>query len=292
MIFRLTSLAQDVEFGGGIGLSINLGTHIDRIGVSAKFYALYDFVQINAGSRLHYNFKSLGPRLSGAELQTNIGLTIAFGYKNAHYKNQFISAISNQSKRPYSFSYSYLRYFDQVETSQASGIMAIGIDRVQLVLENDLFGEQGEDKYRTSAFKIAYTDSVHQFAIKTILWTGNKGVAVENSDYPSRFGYRDLSKSQYGKLSHGILAVDYKQLVGFQQVASISYGIDSEKIRHIFQNRLIHDMIFLPKAWVKTVNHHIPMLDTEGSPYIFKENQKIKKMKYYSNFGINSESFY
>lgn len=60
--------------------------------------------------------------------------------------------------------------------------------------------------------------------------------------------------------------------------------MDSESIRHGFQNRLIHDLIFLPKKVERTTPHY-PRLDQYGCPVFDKES--IRPNKLFLQWGIN-----
>jgi hypothetical protein len=60
-------------------------------------------------------------------------------------------------------------------------------------------------------------------------------------------------------------------------------GIDSERIRHAFQNRLMHDLIFLPKRFPRKTPHY-PMLDQDGCPTFDKT--AVRKSKLYLQGGV------
>jgi len=78
----------------------------------------------------------------------------------------------------------------------------------------------------------------------------------------------------------------------FGQFFSISTGIDHEKIRHFFQNRVIHDMYFMPDGINPSRNLHYPMLDTEGNPFLFLKDQLLKKPSFYLQLGANTHELY
>jgi hypothetical protein len=136
------------------------------------------------------------------------------------------------------------------------------------------------------------------FGINNLLWTGANGKRINDANYPSRFGYMDLTNAQYGNLSHGILGFQFQYLstknyyAYGNQTIQFNAGLDAEQIRNVIQNKIIHDMYFLPKAWQKTKNAHIPMISEDGNPYLFKENQKIKKPSLYLNGALNPSLFY
>jgi hypothetical protein len=68
--------------------------------------------------------------------------------------------------------------------------------------------------------------------------------------------------------------------------------VDSEKVRHIVQNRFIHDMDYLPEQWVATENPHVPMRDADGGQYLFKEGQTLKPAEPFLEFSMNPSLFY
>ena len=83
-----------------------------------------------------------------------------------------------------------------------------------------------------------------------------------------------------------------KQLFPYQQVAQANFGVDDEHIRNVIQNKLMHDLPFLPQKWMQTEQPHIPMLAEDGKQYLFKENQKVKPTELYFNVAMNSSLFY
>lgn len=145
---------------------------------------------------------------------------------------------------------------------------------------------------------LQYRNKNISIGINNLLWTGANGKRVNDENYPSRFGYMDLTNSQYGNLSHGLLGLQF-QFVPIKnyypygkQTLQFNAGVDAEQIRNVIQNKLIHDMYFIPKAWQKTKNAHIPMISNNGEPFLYKENQKIKKPSLYLNGALNPGLFY
>jgi len=59
----------------------------------------------------------------------------------------------------------------------------------------------------------------------------------------------------------------------FHQVISFQTGLDSEQIRHAFQNRLSHDLILMPKSYPRNTPHY-PRLNEAGVPIFKKEERK------------------
>jgi len=136
-----------------------------------------------------------------------------------------------------------------------------------------------------------------RFAINTTLWHGNthgpNARRIKDSgDYPCRHGYKDLSATHCGRFSHGIMALQVQQMLPYTQTAHLGVGIDSEKIRHFWQNKLIHDLLLFPASWENAHNPHYPMLDENGAPYLFKEDQVLKPSRFFFDLGLNPTLFY
>lgn len=297
LMFYSTSKAQVIEKDGwGIkgGISINIGTHFQRIGLMVQGYYFNSFVQSNAGVQAYYNFKTLGPKVKSWEVVPNIGAHIYWGSQEEELFNPDFSTISIQSMSPYAFGYSFKYYWDTKGTSQPSGLITVNIQNVIFSTENDIFVMAGEDKYRTGSLTLQYHNDMFAFYVTSLMWTGarNKTKLIKSSDYPAPFGYLNVSESKYGKISHGTLAIGARYSMNYNQTASAEIGFDSERIRHFFQNKVIHDMPMFPKKWNKADNPHYPMLKEDGNPYLFKEGDKLRKTKFYFQTGLNQPIFY
>ncbi|MEL6867034.1 MAG: polymorphic toxin type 23 domain-containing protein, partial [Bacteroidota bacterium] len=108
-----------------------------------------------------------------------------------------------------------------------------------------------------------------------------------------RYGYRDLSATEWGIYSHGILALEWQYgALPFQQIAATALGIDAEAIRHILQNKIIHDGLSFPNRPFSSPNPHIPMLDQNGAPYLFHPDQEIRSARFFGQFALNPPLFY
>ncbi len=51
-------------------------------------------------------------------------------------------------------------------------------------------------------------------------------------------------------------------------------------------------MPVFPKKWNKSENPHYPMLKDDGTPYLFRKGEKVKKTKFYFQLGMNQPIFY
>ncbi len=289
------SLLYTQEYFIAYGVSFNCGTKINRLGLFVQGGLVADYFQLNIGCRTYYNLSTFGPSKPGFELQTNAG--VLFGYGGLRKRaSKFYSSIENQTLYKNSIAFSYNYYFDKQNTSQPTGLLALEFSKFSIWHENDLFGKSAADKYRTAAFKFAYTDTVFRLAVNVKMWTGDtKGQPrVRNNSYPARAGYIDMSEETFGSFSHGILSLQADYALPYSQFARIDMGIDSEKVRHVFQNKIIHDWIFIPENWLKpeSYNLHIPMLDKNGRQYLFNSDQQIENTQFYINFSGNPGLFY
>ena len=288
-LFFCTPLqASDWNAGATIGLTVYLGNKTDRIGLFAGAWVRYDFVQANPGIRFYYNFKNLGPPGRYWEFDSYGGILLAWGKRDST-DNPFITNVSNHTMRRYSFAYSYNLYGDGTSTSQKTGTIALQFNKVSLITENDLIGDN-KDRFRTAAATVQYRHESTVVGITVILWTGEKGDRIVDTDYPARRGYK--TQGRFGRHSHGILCMQAQQYLGYGQNAQASAGIDAEQVRHVFQNKIIHDWAFLPARWVKNSSSHVPMLDTEGDMYLYQPGQEIRKPTPYFNIAANPALFY
>ena len=147
--------AQTEEWGGKLGLSIQLGTHIDRIGVMYQLYYFKNHVQISQGADLRFNVKNLGPK--GAYPEFKIQLGFQGHWLNGTEKKYLINEFSNLSSFRNSLGYSFYVYLDTKGMSQTAGAIHGQFDDFVFALDNDALGlNQIDDKYRTGGFYLGY----------------------------------------------------------------------------------------------------------------------------------------
>ena len=146
---------------------------------------------------------------------------------------------------------------------------------------------------RTGAIQTEYRDGDMKAGLSAILWTGNPRGAKRagDTDYPARFGYKDLSDRLYGKFSHGVLSLQFQKKVPYFNCARIEAGIDAEQVRHLLQNKF-HDLISFPAAWNRSKTSHYPMLDSDGLPFLYQSGQKVRPAKFFFFCGLNAAIFY
>lgn len=288
------------DIGSVFGVNFTFGTGLNRIGVFAKGYGHADVVQFNVEARWNYDFKGWGHGLKNKETQLKFGVVGTFGQRYDFLQQQFIQILNHQTQRNFSLGYAYTIYKDNNETDQVTGTIMLQAGRWQLILENDAFSFTPHDRYRTAATKLQYLyDENTQVAFNLMLWIGNPfsenfKVYIDER-YPSRFGYKDIQDAKFTNFSHGIVNLQINRLFEYGQIGQVNIGADWEYFRHFFQNWVIHDLLFLPQSWVeylKIGNPHIPILDTNGNPYLFKSNQMVKKGVFFGNIGLNPSLFY
>ncbi len=283
---------QENNYGINGGVIIAIGNKFDRIGINVNAYYLKNHFQLNPELRVYINFKNLGPKKQYFEGVASLGLVYGYG-KVSSDTNYFYSAVSNQTQLKNSVGYAFNWYFNTVGTSQQTGIVSFEFSQVNFIAENDIFARPKLDRYRTGAFLLQYREERAQFGINSTLFTGEMGNKVSDESYPYTHIYKNRDGGNHTEISHGLLSAQFQYVTSssYQKIQG-SLGVDSEKVRHAIQNRVVHDLIFLPKNWRKKDNAHIPMLDENGKQYLFQENQKIRPTSFYYNLFSNPGLFY
>ena len=281
---------QEKHWGVQAQFTANIGTHKTTIGLKINTYLAFDYVQLNLGTAYRYNAFNLGQRSCFGEWRHTAGLVLMAGKETNPINFKWDGSL-HQTKRPYSIGYAYLWYFDPLGTSQHSGTWNFGIKRVDIQFENDVFGGQAKDRFRTGNLQVSYRDSLRSLGVGLMIWTGETRHSVWNKTPMEKCpsGYRDLTSLPYGKLNHGVLYVTGQHLIDYKQTVSLSIGDDSEQVRHLFQNRLTHDLILLPKK-VQRNTPHYPRLNENGEN-VFQRKEK-RPDKFYFQTGINDLFLY
>lgn len=290
--FSFSQFYRYESFGFNVGANIAVGNKFQRIGLTLNAYYFYDFIQVNAGLRMYRSLKNLGPNKEYNELVASGGVVVAYGDKQKYF-NPFVSVYSNQTKRKYSVAYAYNAYFNKVKTTQQTGIVAFQFDRISIIGENDILARQILDRFRTGAFLIQYQyKNLFQAAINCTMWTGQMGHQVKNDAQFPYIGYMDTTGGTYTNISHGLLSAQLKFNFGHAQNIQANFGVDAEQVRNAVQNRLIHDMVFIPRKWFTPINCHIPMIDSKGQQFLFRSGQSVRKPEFFWNFQSNAPAFY
>jgi hypothetical protein len=269
------------------GFSILAGTHVNRVGgFFETSYEADPFVFYNR-TALYYAFQSMGPKISGIELQNQTGFNVGWGTEQKRFDTRLV-----RSPRRNSIGYSYNLYLDQRKTSQVTGTVNMQFDNIMIAVENDIFAHGYFDRYRTGALRIGYVDSNVYAGAQLLLWTGqHNGRRITDSTYPGRHGYMDVQNGKYGQYSSGIASAFVQYRAG-RATATAAGGVDAEQIRHLFQNKVLHDMPFLPKRWNKHPNAHIPMVSRDGKPYVYDFGQRVRPVKPYLQLSLNDTGLY
>lgn len=291
--FSQENIYHDKYFGVNLGVNLAFGTHVQRLGVVCNAYYVNDHFQANVEARFYFSLKNLGPKKKYFEAVTSLGVLYGYDVSRGYY-NPFLNSVSNQTRYRSSVAYSYNAYWNKIKTIQQTGCIALQFDKITFITENDILARKTLDRFRTGAFLLQFqNDSLFQAAINCSMWTGqmgNRQSITHPNIYPQC--YMDTVGGRYTNYSHGLLSAQVKYHIGYSQTIQANVGIDSEKVRNAVQNKVIHDMKFLPKKLIKNKNCHIPMLDDKGNQFLYLEGQKIKSAKFYFNLGSNERVFY
>lgn len=291
-----SNLCVTQTLGFSLGISVDFGTEVKRIGLRCDMQTAYKFVQGNVMAGVFYNFTSWGVKAKTPEVKIGGGAHFGFGQKDKQV-SKFIGLSENNLLHHFVVGYAYQYYFDWQNTSQGSGLIAVNYRHFSIITENDLLGagKGWRDRFRTGAFKVSYHRNGYKLSANFVMYTGDYASCTKITDdpsYPARFGYRAQDKAIYGDRSLGILSVQGEYVGPYSQVARVDIGLNSEKLRHAIQNKALHDMPFYTDKMVKRQLMHIPMLQSDGSIYTFKAGEKIRPGKLFYNVALNPSAFY
>jgi len=246
-----------------------------------------DLLSFHPGIRagVAYYLKGWGPK---SYFQVTISPLIAYIWDQKDPKKGLLSQYGYPFGSHFT-GFEYKWYIDTRKTSQRSGVVYLRIGSLFLFYENDGLAGVGKDRFRTGAGGIhLLIDSLYSISAEFISWTGETqmgSILHANGDYPfhAKHGWKDLSNTLYGGYSHGALRITFRSLSWKEPDAAI--GVDSEWIRHIIQNKWIHDA--LPGK-----NPHYPPLDDQGYPYLKSPGQRIKPPSPVLEIGLIPYSLY
>ncbi|MCO5267933.1 MAG: polymorphic toxin type 23 domain-containing protein [Brumimicrobium sp.] len=276
---------REKDWGVQIGISSELGTHIQNFGIKIQGYYNYQFVQANTGLNLRFNMLNIGGRSDFIETRFNIGVALMGGKRTAI--PQFIlDGLNHQTSYQYGIAYNYLWYLDNAGSSQSSAGFGLHIEQFSLLMENDLFIGKGSDRFRTSYLGINYHNQFYNLSIHTKLWTGDtRNTKLLNTpDSLYAYGYKDLRDKLYGRYSHGIISASVDYLIFWGNSISAEVGFDSERFRDILQNKMIHDKRFVPQK-LRKPDPNYPMLNKEGLPIHNKKEARPPRVLFQA--GLN-----
>ena len=292
----LSSQADDLKVH--LQVIVNLGSPVNNLGCRlVATYQVDPSAELALGYSITYNLRNYGPKKRHLE-HSILG--------SAHYlwadqsdpidDFTYIKYIDSRSTLN-SLGYTWERYFNKIGTTQNVGTIHFRLDKTILQFSNDAFANtDGKDRFRTGAFNIGWLENDTYYYSKLLIWVGDfhckAAKKYKDTDYPARWGYKDISECNYGNLSHGILSFGAMHDVGGGQMAGIDFGIDAEQIRNTVQNKVIHDMYFIPNFMNKTKNLHIPMKTKNGENYMFLEDQEIRAARFVWQLSLNPSSLY
>lgn len=281
----LPILSNNGRYGVNLGMTAGIGTHRNRLGFFIEAVAVpVNRVQFGASLRTQHMAKNLGPKGEHSEINMSLGVLLGFG-PNRDQVAPFFNYLQNQTGANAFLAYSFNMYFNEIETSQQTGTLGLGVGDFFVYTENDALADGIKDRFRTASLMLGWEFADTRVALNTLMWTGDpssKGrTNVDKALYPSKHGAVHLGKAKYGNLSHGVLAAQVQHRLGWGQILRLEAGIDAEQIRHAIQNRLIHDAIIIPEFLFEIKNRHVPMVTKTGEPYLYREGQEIRKPKLY-----------
>jgi len=273
------------HFGAQLGLVFSVGSHVNAIGMNANLYFQYAFTQVNVQKSFKCYERSYGNRRYFVESRSALGLMLLAGKQNITPDFHF-NALNHNSTYQYALGFNYLIYKDNAGTSQLSGGWALHAKYFSLLFENDVFGGQAKDRFRSGNLQLSYRYQYLKLFTNLFIWTGEtKNSIWKKEPMPNcPNGYRSLADLPYGKTSHGILSAGVMYNFMHHQIVSFQKGLVSEQIPRAFQNRLSHDLILMTKSYPRNTPHY-PRLNEAGMP-IFKKEER-KKDKLFMQFSLN-----
>jgi hypothetical protein len=270
------------HFGGTAGIVFNVGSHVNSIGINLKGYYTDYFFQTNVGTTFYLHESSYGKRRRFWESRTTAGVVLLAGKKERQIDFQ-LDGLNHQTDFNYGVGFNYIIYRDNVGTSQVSGGFGAHIKNLSVYHENDVFGGKAGDKYRTAHFYASYQYDDLKFGAGVNLWTGDSRKSnwqkITFDGCPS--GFKVLEDVPYGRTSHGNAYGAIVINAPYGQDVHLKFGIDSEHVRHVIQNRLVHDL----GRFISRGTPQYPRLDKHGCPVFNKEDARPSLL--FLQFGCN-----
>lgn len=261
-------------------------------------YRANENIELVLAYNLMYHFRNFGPDINHLE-HSIIGTTHYVWGDRIQNEDDDLSYIKYLDSRRFrnSLGYTWQRYFNAIGTSQNVGTIHMRFNKTVSQFSNDVFANvNGKDRYRTGGFAFGFYEKKTLYISKLLIWTGDSHCKemkkIRKSDYPARWGYRDITDCNYGRFSHGILSFGVTRDIGHGQSIGGQIGIDSERIRNFVQNRVFHDLYFVPRLINKTRNLHLPMKTIDGGNYLFKDGQEIRSNRFVWQFSLNPSTLY
>ena len=291
---------QSENYKVHLQIKINLGSPVNNIGIGIiGEYLGTSGMEVAAGYDLIYNFKNYG--IPDKHLEHHVFGTAHYLWGSRVEEDQLINFIKmlDSGTSAHSIGYTFEYFHNKIGTKQRIGTLHYRLNKFVIQFSNDLLGHFNYwDQYRTGAVGLGWIEQENYFNMNMLFWTGNtnektvKKYREGESDYPSRYGYRSMDDAVGGRFSHGILSFGIVRNVGSGQNMGVHLGIDAEQVRNVIQNKVFHDMYFLPRFMTNPKNLHIPMKMEDGYDYLYKEDQKIRKPKFVWQLALNPNLLY
>ncbi len=297
MCFSICGHGAELSTLYRIGAEVIVGRPVTRIGLMVGAQLSYPHISSHLELRWHYNIRSYGPPIPSTEWQARLALIGGWGRGRVYH---FIPHLylPHYSQNYLDLGYTLSYYHDDLGSSQWTGTVLGRVDKISIALENDILVPWGvSDSYRTGTLQLYYADSTQMIEWRNTMYTGytqcpSRRRHWEDGAYPARWGYIDFSDCRFSSYSHGVSALVYHRLLPYDQIVSAGLGIDDERIRDFWQNRVIHDMYFFPQRWNQVRNLHIPMVAESGALYLYEPDQSIRHTRVYWQLGLNAGTGY
>lgn len=294
------AFCQSDEWKGHVQVAFTLGSPVQSIGIQViGEYRGISEIELAAGVGAHYHFRNYG--IPGRHWEGSFFGTGHYLWGDRAEEDQIINFVKHldSGNSLSSVGYTIERFFNKIGTTQTIGTIHYRAENFAIQFGNDFFGHMNYwDEFRTGAIGLGYIEKDIYFSAKSIFWTGSSHCGEEvkyregKSKYPARWGYRDITDCPGGKYSHGIFSLGIITDAGFGQNVGGHIGIDTEQYRNAVQNKFFHDMYFIPSFMDNPKNLHIPMKTTDGSNYLYKEDQEIRPAKFVWQLGLNPALVY
>lgn len=288
-IFCSIQVIGQSDLGIRLRLNSQLGTHVHQLGFSLDaFYDLNKNTRFSAGIDVSRFWKDFGINGAHNEIVLRLGSQYSWG-ENDDIQETFIKYMARDSLHQ-SVQYTWERFFNAKGTQQNVGTFGYRYSDWFILFSNDALANfNGKDRYRTGAMSIGMYEDDAVFYSSLRIWTGDthcqESEKIKDSNYPARYGYRDISDCHCGKQSHGVWSIGLKYDVGEGQLLGAELGADAEQIRHRIQNVFFHDLYWIPEFMQGAENLHLPMKQKDGSLYLFRDKDEVRPVRFFGQLG-------
>jgi hypothetical protein len=285
LVFSFVHETSAQRFFLGFRTIISAGSHEQRVGIGLHVAFQFSRGILSVGNDGSFYLSSWGGRTKMWESRTYFGA--AWYADNQKGIGDFeLGTLKNPFSRSSTFGYAYIWYWDNALTQQTSGAFRGEHQGHSVFFENDFFAGQGKDRFRTATLRYRYRWDFWSAHTGIAIWTGEtSGVQVETEVINGKTTYfKDLSSLTLGNTSHGIIYGGIRYGPG-RQCIGLDVGMDSERLRHAFQNQMAHHRIWHPKKPEKAVKY--PMLDPFGKPTW--ESRNVRRALPYFRLSISED---